>query len=87
MIFKFAVTVKHFRRIAPAKYIGNTLQEPEQIEYDYDDEFIFTYDMKTMRIQGTSWCKDVEPDDVADAIKAYFAGTCYQIANVEQMLN
>lgn len=71
------VTVKHY-----------TL-DPETFSpiYDYDQDFIFTYNMKTLGIKGSGWKKDVIPDDVADTIKAYFHGTTYTIANIQKQLD
>ena len=71
------VTVKHFI---------NT-ETPGKIIYDYDQDFIFTYDMKTLGIQGSAWKKEVKPDDVADTIKSYFHGTNYHLANIQKQLD
>lgn len=84
---RFIVYVKHYVVTQPEKidYYGNRI--PEGRNYDYDDQFIFSYDMKTLRIEGTSWSKDVIPDEVADTIQAYFKGTNYTIADIVQHLN
>ena len=55
--------------------------------YDKDEDFIFKYDMKTLRIFGSTWKKDIEPDNVADIIFAYFKGTNYTIANIIKKLD
>ena len=71
------VTVKHFT-IHPETF---------RKFYDYDENFIFTYDMKTLGIKGSAWKKEVKPDDVADVIKSYFHGTNYDLANIQKQLD
>lgn len=73
---KFLVVVKHFQRVKPA-----THNRPEEIHYDYEDQFIFSYD-GILRIQGTSWCKRCSVEEVADVINGYFKGTCYHITEI-----
>lgn len=78
------VSVKHFIKELPAHFQNGELI-PEQIRYDYDEDFIFSYDMKTLSI-GT-WKKDCTPDEVADTIKSYFHGLNYIIADIVRQLD
>jgi hypothetical protein len=81
---RFVAVVKHF---VPATQQVYNPTDSNNIIYDYDDEFIFSYDLHTLRIEGTSWSKEVIPDKVADTIKAYFYGTNYHLANIEKLLD
>ena len=74
------VSVKHYQVLKPATKI-----EPEQRIYDRDEEYIFTYDMKTLGLRGSAWKKEVKPEDVADTIKAFFTGN-YVIADIQRQL-
>ena len=78
------VSVKHFIKQTPNQ-IKFGVHIPEQIIYDYDEDFIFSYDMKTLSI-GT-WKKECAPEDVADSIKSYFHGTNYIIADIQKLLD
>lgn len=73
--------------IATVKHYIIDPEPPHRIIYDYDQDFIFTYDMKTLGIQGSAWKKEVKPDDVADTIKSYFHGTNYHLANIQKQLD
>lgn len=81
---KLIVSVKHFIKQKPIQF-NNSSCIPEQIIYDYDEDFIFTYDMKTLSIGA--WKKDCVPDEVADTIKSYFHGTNYTIADIQKYLD
>jgi hypothetical protein len=83
MVVQLAVTVKHFIRLAPPRMTTNGLQ-PEQIKYDYDKCFLFFYDGEMVYISGSPWQKKCTPDEVADTIKSFFAGTNYHLANIEE---
>ena len=74
------ITVKHFVRY---DIYGNPLKDT--VRYDYDEDIIAQYDLKTLKI-GT-WKKDCIPDDVVDTIASYFKGTCYHIADIVKQLD
>ena len=76
------VTVKHFVRYDE---YGQPLELG--VRYDYDENIIFSYDMKTLKVKNGQWYKDCTPDEVADTIKAYFYGTCYHIADIVKALD
>lgn len=80
--------VKHFIRIKPARYNRyGEITLPEERMYDYDDEFIFTYDMKTLKLKGSGWSRACVPDDVAETIRNYFNGTNYVLADIVKQLD
>lgn len=81
MIIDLIVTVKHFVRY---DIYGNPIQG---IRYDYDEDIVFTYDMKTLKVKNGQWHKECIPDDVADTIASYFKGTNYHIADIVKALD
>ena len=52
-----------------------------QWEVDREEEITFTYENHVLGLIGSAWKKSIEPDDVADAIKNYFTGTNYTLAD------
>lgn len=76
------VEVKHFVRYDSR---GKVLPKG-QIRYDYDTEFIFTYNNHVLGLQGSSWKKPCEPEEVADVLQAYFHGSNYHLIDVIKQL-
>lgn len=84
---KLVAIVKHFT-IIPEGY-RNTADYlvPEGKMFDYDEEFVFDYDMHTLRLQGSNWSKQATPDIIAETVRDYFKGTNYVLADIYKRLD
>ena len=84
--YRFLVTVKHYTPEFDSymhPIYGTKV-------YDRDEEYIFTYTLsnKELNVEGGSWQKtNVETYNLVDTIKSFFHGQCYDLANIEELLN
>ena len=84
--YRFLVTVKHYT----PEFDSYMHPISGTKIYDRDEEYIFTYTVsnKELKAEGSSWQKiNVETDNLVDTIKSFFHGQCYDLANIEELLN
>ena len=80
---KIKVVTKHYIIIKP-----ETAKCPAQVQYDFDEDFIFIYENNIVKIQGSSLKKQANIlEDCFKDIKSYFYGSNYAIVDFAKLID